>query len=304
MNFCSNCGNEFKETDKFCSNCGVIKNSHNKHSSRDEIIYSDKNKEQNNLEQLLDESDINSTVKINYEGEICSYIGESANGIPNGKGKLYKTGNSGSLWLFYEGDWEDGKPNGIGKEYKEYSNEELRYSGCWKDGRYHGHGVIYLDTKIESQFVNGKISGSTKCYYHDGVNIRISGILNDNNVWSDAKWFHDDGTISYEGSIGGGIGILDDNVMHGWGIRYDEDGNTVCGVWVNDYLIWDDTFKKLISENIDDLNDITDDTEDDDEAESNDPLSLRSAPYTEINSNPFGLKVNDSKNNDPLGLRN
>lgn len=115
-----------------------------------------------------------------------NYQGQFANGLPNGKGKLYLPG-----LINYEGNFKDGYMEGFGTSYKLVKDmtfgkrkldptkrygktevvptnfkmgeavKELEYKGNWKNGKKHGFGIEYfnLADKYIGDFKNNKRDG-------------------------------------------------------------------------------------------------------------------------------------------------
>ena len=114
---------------------------------------------QNALQELT-----NKKVKIKDELLIKNgkYIGETVNGIMEGKGKFYyKNGDT------YDGFWKNGAKEGKGIYI--YKSGDL-YEGDFKNDEFEGKGIIYYDDGdiYDGYFSKGKWHGKGIYYYING----------------------------------------------------------------------------------------------------------------------------------------
>ena len=77
-----------------------------------------------------------------------TYQGDMLNGVPNGYGIIYQSGDGG-----YEGEWKNGLPNGWGTgKYFDW-----KYEGEWKNGLPNGQGVFCISNQtLNGIWENGK----------------------------------------------------------------------------------------------------------------------------------------------------
>ena len=121
--------------------------------------------------------------------DVGKYIGQSKNGLKEGKGIfLYESGQykgdryegfwgnnereGYGVYIFsnhnrYEGDWKNGKKEGKGIFY---FNSGERYEGDFKNGNFEGKGVFYFNSgnRYEGDFKNDKKDGHGIFYYKNG----------------------------------------------------------------------------------------------------------------------------------------
>jgi len=166
--------------------------------------------------------------KVFTSGELAGdkYVGESVDGIANGKGKRYF--HSGDT---YEGDFRNGAMDGAGV-YIAANND--KYIGEFANGYQTGQGTTYYNRDDEFKgdrytggWYNGTYSGKGTYYWHDG------------RVY-DGDWAN--GKQSGQGTMTGTdgykyVGAWSDGKKNGYGTLYDKDGNVYSsGQWENNVL--------------------------------------------------------------------
>lgn len=145
------------------------------------------------------------------------YEGESANGMPQGMGKLLYDGE-----LFYEGQFKDGKIEGRGKMYDiEYPSSY--YEGEFKNNRFHGEGkMVYSDEGYHiGSYSNGLRDGSGKLLYKDGT-LSYEGMFQDNAIHGEGTGYY--GTYKYVGNYAYGS-------FNGQGKLYYQGNLDYDGLW-------------------------------------------------------------------------
>ena len=213
-----------------------------------------KNESQNNYVFLDDQGFCNDGINrikyennhlIIYEDNKLLFDGESFNGIPHGKGKLYFPIDG---TIEYDGNFELGRYNGYGIQYRniencdkvlilsrnwenhlynsdEYLREHFKeYEGFFKNGKFHGKGTLYYQNGkklYEGDFSNGVYHKKGILYYKNG-NKRYEGqFLRIDEKFStfanSGKLYNENGSIHYEGSFRNGD-------FNGDGILYYESG--------------------------------------------------------------------------------
>jgi serine/threonine protein kinase len=154
------------------------------------------------------------------------YVGESTNGMADGKGKQYY--HSGA---YYEGEYKNGLMDGYGTYIASNSD---KYLGEFANGYQTGQGTMYYNRddefkgdKYTGNWYNGAFSGKGTYYWHDGkvyegdwVNSKQSG----------------QGTMTYADGAKY-IGAWSNGDRNGYGNLYDRNGNLLSsGQWENGQL--------------------------------------------------------------------
>ena len=99
---------------------------------------------------------------ISFDGV---YTGSTYNGLPSGKGLLYKDKHEK-----YKGEWLNGKRHGYGIQYKRGG---YTYKGKWQNNKHHGHGELStFDFTYTGGFHRGK-------YHGNGYNCPRTGVVSD-----------------------------------------------------------------------------------------------------------------------------
>lgn len=175
MNFCSNCGNKFNESDKFCSNCGQSKGI--------ETNIKPVEKEKSKLYMPKDSS-VDEIGKY-VDSELLSdfYKGELLNGQKHGRGILMASvwdvsQNDFVEYKEYEGEFKYDKKDGFGVEYN--LDGEKVYEGNWKDDKYNGKGKYYSDGRLyyKGSWLNGIPHGEGEIYDVDSDELVYEGKVN------------------------------------------------------------------------------------------------------------------------------
>ncbi|HEY9000839.1 MAG TPA: protein kinase [Mucilaginibacter sp.] len=154
------------------------------------------------------------------------YVGESINGMADGKGKQYY--HSGA---YYEGEYKNGLTDGYGTYISANGD---KYIGDFANGNQTGQGTMYYNRDDEfkgdrytGNWYNGAFSGKGTYYWHDGkvyegdwVNSKQSG----------------QGTMTFtDGSKY--VGAWSNGDRNGYGSVYDKNGNLYSsGQWENGQL--------------------------------------------------------------------
>ena len=132
---------------------------------------------QNQMNKKFDElkfNQIESQQINNDNGD--KYIGQVVNGLPEGKGILYR--NNGDR---YEGDFRNGKKEGKGIYY--YNREPFkgdRYEGDFKNDKREGKGIYYFNNGniYQGDYRNNYAEGKGIYYYNNGD--RVMGDYSNN----------------------------------------------------------------------------------------------------------------------------
>jgi len=159
------------------------------------------------------------------------YTGSTYDGLPSGKGLLYKDKHEK-----YKGEWLNGKRHGYGIQYKRGG---YTYKGKWQNNKHHGHGELStLDFTYTGGFHHGK--------YHGNGYFCIS-----TNNYYDGGWFrglkHKFGIhVTPKGKYEGEFSC---NLKHGTGVFTDTSNNVYNGQWCSDnrhgkgiYVTQDETY--------------------------------------------------------------
>ena len=95
------------------------------------------------------------------------YTGTTYNGLPSGKGFLYKDKHKN-----YKGEWLNGKRHGYGIQYKHGGST---YKGMWQNNKHHGQGEFStVDFTYTGGFRHGKYHGNG--HFFLSVNHYYTGI--------------------------------------------------------------------------------------------------------------------------------
>ena len=145
-----------------------------------------------------------------------SYIGQSKDGKPHGKGKMvFANGDE------YDGGWKDGKMHGEG--VCEYANGSV-YKGAWENGKMNGRGeVVFANgNKYEGEWKHGKKHGKGRWIWHN------------NGDEYDGEWKGD--KMNGMGTFKGKDGMLfegeyKDGIPQGRGLRKRADGSVEEFEW-------------------------------------------------------------------------
>lgn len=108
------------------------------------------------------------------KSEDSKYVGEWADGKPNGKGVCNWGENSKFPSRYYEGDWKDGLMHGYGTKYwgkaevEKYTNN--KYVGEWKNDKMNGLGKYeWADgSYYEGPWINDEQNGDGIYVFKDG----------------------------------------------------------------------------------------------------------------------------------------
>jgi len=155
--------------------------------------------------------------KLCHRDEIISfdgvYTGSTYNGLPSGKGLLYKDKHEK-----YKGEWLNGKRHGYGIQYKRGG---YTYKGKWQNDKYHGHGELTTsDFTYTGVFRHGKYNGNGYLF------------MNPNHYYK-GNWSrglkHEYGV--YVSTSGKYEGEFYYNLKHGTGNFIDTNNNTYRGQW-------------------------------------------------------------------------
>ena len=149
------------------------------------------------------------------------YIGESRNGIPNGKGIKYNQNGK----IVYEGDFVNGKYEGKGKIYFE---DGKYYIGQFKNDLPNGKGTKYFengDIKYQGEVLNGKAEGKGKCVFDDRE--YCIGQWKNDLKHGEAIIYYENGSIKYDGDF------INDS-FNGYGKYIYRDNQYYIGQWKND----------------------------------------------------------------------
>lgn len=152
------------------------------------------------------------TVTIDAPPPAETYIGETADGKRNGKGKLYIKG-----LLFYDGDFKDDLPEGQGKLY--FSNGKVMYEGEFHTGNMHGKGKLYRKDGTlwyDAQFVQNKVEGPGTVYFEYGHKLIVS--FKDGLPEGHGTYYYGDETVRF-------IGEYRNGSKNGFGTFYFANGN-------------------------------------------------------------------------------
>ena len=137
------------------------------------VVIEELNKSNNEAEPSLIQ---NENKIMNIMIEDGKYIGEIKNGIPNGRGKLFYTGNlEGDI---YEGEFKDGEPDGKGKYCHRNGNI---YVGDFIKDKADGKGIFYCNNgdRYEGDFKKDAREGKGIFYFANGD--RMMGDFHNNN---------------------------------------------------------------------------------------------------------------------------
>lgn len=154
--------------------------------------------------------------KIFTSGELAGdkYVGESVDGIANGRGKRYF--HSGEI---YEGDFKNGAMDGNGTYI--LANGD-KYIGEFANGSETGRGTMYYNREDEfkgdryvGDWYNGIFSGTGTYYWHDG---RVY-----DGSWSNGKQ-SGQGTMTYTDGAKY-VGQWEEGKQNGYGTIYYKDGS-------------------------------------------------------------------------------
>jgi hypothetical protein len=115
MNYCSNCGNRLKDTDRFCTGCG---------SSI--MATSETTVGQNEWEKEISDVKVQRVAYTYSDG--ATYEGEWKDGKRHGQGIWIRMDG-----MQYEGEWKDDKPNGQGALTSPKGEKRI---GEWKEGKF------------------------------------------------------------------------------------------------------------------------------------------------------------------------
>ena len=147
------------------------------------------------------------------------YIGETNNGIPNGKGK-YKFANG----EIYVGDIINDKFEGNGKYI--FENGEY-YIGLWKNDLRWGKGILYYkngNIKYEGDFVNDNFEGNGKLFFENGE--YYIGQFKNDYMQGKGELYYKDKKIKYKGEF-------NNDTFEGNGIYIWENGEYYEGQFLN-----------------------------------------------------------------------
>lgn len=182
---------------------------------------------------------------VTYDGG--TYSGESAGGVPNGKGTLtYAVGDSFGR-LSYDGAWKDGVFSGYGVlRWRDGSV----YAGEFVGGYFDGHGKYTWNdgTAYDGDFVGGIREGKGAYFWNDGM--VYTGDVVDGSPLGKGVYNWADGD-SYKGDVvngrleGNGKYIWSDgtywvgewaaNKRNGYGAEYNANGSVILsGFWESD----------------------------------------------------------------------
>ena len=132
----------------------------------------------NNNEMLI--KNINNIIKNDNISEIYNYsfnnfynengekyIGETKNGLKDGKGILYYNKDDEKNRRKYEGEFKNDKKDGKGIMY--WNNGD-RYEGEYKNDKIEGKGIMHYNdgNRYEGEFKNDKKEGKGIYYWNDG----------------------------------------------------------------------------------------------------------------------------------------
>ncbi|MGB4312256.1 MAG: zinc-ribbon domain-containing protein [Natronincolaceae bacterium] len=177
---CSNCGESLPDKSKYCLSCGAAID------IKDREINNDKKagvRTKNIIYMLVSILIILSGIPVYfyhkqpkgnqskvemrsmpYKGEdiagvgmdsyyALKYNGETIEGEPYGKGKIFYTIMSGSIdGIYYEGEFKNGKIHGYGVLNLRYGDKY--YEGKFEDGKITGEGKYYLSGVVKRWFRN------------------------------------------------------------------------------------------------------------------------------------------------------
>lgn len=194
------------------------------------------------------------------DSDVLYYGDINDNGLPHGKGELYRVVNE-TPKLIYEGDFKEGAIDGEGKSYDAITGE-IQYQGSYISNQEHGKGISYwkgddgVEYVYEGDFHNNLKHGNGDFYING--NLVYSGEITNDLVTGYGKiYYRSDlyqrGNLAYEGyvvdSYPNGSGILYYNISgevpqfigefkngkpHGYVEVYDEQGNFLgAGIFEN-----------------------------------------------------------------------
>ena len=144
------------------------------------------------------------------------YTGSTYNGVPSGKGFLYK-----DKYENYKGEWLHGNRHGYGIQHK---HGGYTYKGMWQYNKHHGHGELStLDFTYTGGFRHGKYHGNG--HFFMSVNHYYNG------NWSRGLK-HEFGI--YVTPAGKYEGEFSYNLKHGSGVFTDTSNNVYNGQWRSD----------------------------------------------------------------------
>ena len=174
------------------------------------------------------------------------YIGETINGVPNGKVKIFDKNN---YHLIFDGHFKNGKSEGEGTKYNEegdiiyygnylngnvdgqgiyYFKNGQYYIGEFKNGVKHGKGIYFTkdhQKELEGYFQNDKYAGPDKYIYENGdyfIGELINGLPS-----LKGKIYNKNEKLKYEGDLVNGI-------PEGKGMSFYENGTILyIGDFVN-----------------------------------------------------------------------
>ena len=150
--------------------------------------------------------------KMFYSNGVMKYEGNMKNSVPHGIGTEYLDDGT----LSYKGSFKNNLYHGHGQDYTE--NGEIRYVGNFKNGVENGKGVYHTENGnfMEGTSKNGHLEGKIKVYSPDRRILAIYTYVNGNANGKAVK-YHLNGNKKFQG-------MFVDNLEHGPGTEYNEDG--------------------------------------------------------------------------------
>ena len=130
-----------------------------------------------------------------YSEGVLVYEGEFAAGLYDGSGTLYENGQ-----VIYTGQFSEGLREGTGTEYAE---GEISYKGDFSADVYEGEGTAYYpngQVQYRGSYVAGLYSGEGTLYYEDGT-LQYRGAFLEGAYDQEGQLYNADGSLLYEGGF-------------------------------------------------------------------------------------------------------